>query len=507
MVIDPEDGEMYLYTLFESFSANKCFPCFDQPDIKATMDFHAFSPDKWSVITNEHEESVTKTKEVYRAICKEIGCEDDIAERQDQDLVVFKKFSRTKTISTYLFAFVVGPYVFEKNKLPGSENHVPMRIYARKSMMKYVPIEEFFKITMAGMDYYKDFFGKDYPFAKYDQVYVPEFNCGAMENVGCVTYTENYLDRDEVVPMVRRHTRAITILHELSHMWFGNLVTMKWWDDLWLNESFATIMSHISLEDAKGLEEYKLSWDGFVSYKSGGIRIDEYSTTHPVAADVKDTEDAENIFDGISYGKGASIMKQLIFLITEDVFRKGIKKYFAKYAFQNTVLNDLITILQEACDENGVDIDLHKWCQSWLKTSGLNYLDSELIETDDKSSKIKEFKITQSMSKYGTNELRQQTIQICFFNDKFEIDSVHDVVVQPQEETIVKEFEGLPAPRAHLLNYRDWGYGKFRIDQRSLTAFKEGLSDINDNFTRKLIYTYLTQMVADGQVSNFMTNS
>jgi aminopeptidase N len=210
---DSENGEMYLYTLLESFSANKCFPCFDQPDIKATMQFFSFSPEKWKVISNENEESVTKTQEVYKAILEKIGCSLDIAERQETEGEVFKQFCQTKKISTYFFAFVVGPYIFERNKLPGAENYTPMRIFARKSMMKYVNYEEFFRLSMAGIDYYKDFFGCDYPFSKYDKIYVPEFNCGAIENVGCVTYIENYLDREEIASMVKRHRRAITILH------------------------------------------------------------------------------------------------------------------------------------------------------------------------------------------------------------------------------------------------------------------------------------------------------
>lgn len=498
---DPEDGEMYLYTLFESFSANKCFPCFDQPDIKATMQFYSFTPEKWAVISNEHEESVTKTKEVYTTMCQEIGNDSSVASRQDEVSLVFKKFCTTAKISTYLFAFVVGPYTFERNRLPGNENYTPMRIFARKSMMKYVDTEEFFKISMAGMDYYKDFFGCDYPFSKYDQLYVPEFNCGAMENVGCVTYTENYLDREDVVPMIKKNNRAITILHEMSHMWFGNLVTMKWWDDLWLNESFATFMSHICLSDAKGLENYHFSWDLFLKDKSWGLKTDSYSTTHPVAADVKDTEDAENIFDGISYGKGAGIMKQLLFFISEDTFRLGIQKYFAKYAFQNTQLIDLISTFQEACDEMDVKVDLHQWCDSWIKTSGYNILDSELSETGGQDSKIKSFKITQTLSEYGVNNLRQQNIQICFFNDKFEIDSVHDVTIDAESETVIDQLEGKSVPKAYLLNYMDWGYGKFLLDDKSLKAFKEGLSTIKDDLTRKIIYTALTDMTQDGKIS------
>lgn len=277
-------------------------------------------------------------------------------------------------------------------------------------MIEYADSDEFFKITMAGIDFYQDFFGTPYPFDKYDQVYCPEFNCGAMENVGCVTYTENYLFRETVIPIVKKHQRAITILHELSHQWFGNLVTMKWWDDLWLNESFATFMSHVCLSDAKGLEDYQLSWNVFSRFKEWGLRTDECESTHPIAADVPDTEVAENIFDGISYSKGASIMKQLMFYISEDVFRKGIKYYFSTFEFQNTQLADLISCLQSACDDAENGVDLFKWCESWIKTSGFNVFDSYVQISKD--SLIEKFVITQGMSMYGLNELRSQQIQV-----------------------------------------------------------------------------------------------
>jgi aminopeptidase N len=184
-----------------------------------------------------------------------------------------------------------------------------MRLFARKSFMKFVDQDMFFTLTTSAMKYYADFFGVAYPFAKYDQLFVPEFNSGAMENVGCVTFNEGYIPRGDTFPQVKKENLGITITHELAHMWFGNLVTMKWWDDLWLNESFATFMSHMCLEDAVGLEDYKMSWELFIGDKNWGMKTDMYSTTHPIAAECANTEDADRIFDGISYGKGASFLK------------------------------------------------------------------------------------------------------------------------------------------------------------------------------------------------------
>jgi len=301
--------------------------------------------------------------------------------------------------------------------------------------------------------------------------------------------------------MVKKNRRAITILHEMSHMWFGNLVTMKWWDDLWLNESFATFMSHLCLSNAKGLEAYTFSWDIFSNSKEWGLDTDGYPSTHPVAADVKDTEDAENIFDGISYAKGASIMKQLLFFISEEVFKAGVQRYFEKYAYQNTKLEDLISTLQSACDDANLEVDLIEWCDSWIKTSGFNIFESNFKIDDSDKDKIEEFKIIQKMSKYGKNQLRKQNIQICLFDEKFNIYESHIVNINNEEETIVKNFKGIKLPKAYLMNFNDWGYGKFAIDDYSLEAFKDGLSKISDNLTRKLIYNIITSMTLEGTIS------
>ena len=499
--VDPSDNEVYLYSQFEPFMANKCFPWFDQPDIKSTMRFHSFSPDYWKVISNEFETDVTNSKDLYTKFLDEIDCPIDIVDDfTEDDNAVYRKFQTTAKISSYLYAFVAGPYEYAKNNLPNAKEYVPMRIMARKSVMKYVTVDEFFKITMAGMSYYKDFFGVAYPFNKYDQIYVHEFNMGAMENVGCVTYTESYLYRGKVVPQNKKENLAITILHELAHMWFGNLVTMKWWDDLWLNESFATFLSHMALAYSKGLEDYTLSWELFMDDKMWGLRTDQFSTTHPIAADCHSTEDADNIFDGISYGKGASFLKQLVFFISEKAFRLGVQRYFKKFAYQNTELIDLITSLQEACDTLKLDIDLYSWWDSWIKTSGFNIIESEAKVSDGPNPKITEFNIHQSLAEHGENCLREQKIQICFFDDNFEVSKVFDVKIDAKEVTNIPELQGQDLPKAYLLNYNDWGYGKFMIDEKSLEAFTEGLSKIEYSLSRKMIYNTIFTMTRDAKL-------
>jgi aminopeptidase N len=466
------------------------------------MKLLSFSPGEWKVITNRFETDTTNSADVYTKFLQRVGCPSDITERfTEDDNMVFRQFETTDRISTYLYAFVVGPYASVSNRAPNAANYVPMRVLARKSIMKYIQVDDFFRVTMAGMDYYEDFFGRKYPFKKYDQIFVPEFNSGAMENVGCVTYTESYLCRGKVIPQSDKEQLANTALHELAHMWFGNLVTMKWWDDLWLNESFATFMAFMAQHNAKTLDDYTLSWEMFIAEKTWGMKTDQYSTTHPIVADCKTTEDADNIFDGISYGKGASFLKQMVAYISEEAFRKGLKSYFQKYAYKNTELVDFINELQDACDSLSLNIDLRKWSDSWLKTSGFNVIESEMELSEGDKQVITSFKLRQSLSEHGDNCLREQKFQIAFFNEKFEVYDVIEVKIEATEETELTELEGKKAPTAYLLNYNDWGYGKFLIDNRSLEAFKEGLCKIQDSLTRKLIHNTVFIMARDAKLS------
>ncbi|CAI2373227.1 unnamed protein product [Moneuplotes crassus] len=498
---DPDDNEIYLYTQFETFHASKCFPCFDQPDIKATMKLRSFSPGDWKVVTNEFENETTNSADIYNRFLADIGCPEDVYTRfEEDDNMLFRQFNTTLKISSYLYAFVVGPYVYEKNNHPNAKNYVPMRVMARKSVMKYVKCDDFFRITMSGMDYYEKFFGVKYPFNKYDQIFCPEFNAGAMENVGCVTYTESYLFRGEVVPQSDKEQLAITILHELAHMWFGNLVTMKWWDDLWLNESFATFMSHMAMAYGENLDDYTLSWEIFLFDKSWGLKTDEFSTTHPIAASCDTTEDADNIFDGISYGKGAAFLKQLVAFLSEGVFSAGLKTYFSKYAFQNTELKDFIGELQKSSDSAGQGIDVVSWAGSWISTSGFNVIEPVLNLSAD-GSIVDSFTIKQTLSDHGENCLREQQIKVALFNSDFGIEEIINVRIKASDFTLVTELEGRQAPHAILLNYEDWGYGRFLIDDRSMNAFQEGVSKIESSLSRKLIHNTFFAMTRDGQIS------
>lgn len=228
-------------------------------------------------------------------------------------------------------------------------------------------------MTKHGIHFYEKFFSTPYPFDKFDQVFCPDYCAGAMENVGLVTYNDNYITRGET--FTRNKTESIynTILHEISHMWFGNLVTMKWWDDLWLNESFANVISYICMDQAEGLEDITLAWNIFLMEQFWGLRTDAMDTSHPIATSCESTADAEDIFDGISYGKGASWLKQMLFMYGYDTLKLGLKNYFGKYSFKNTELKDFVTELARAAKETGAvkdEQDMISWSETWLKTPG-----------------------------------------------------------------------------------------------------------------------------------------
>lgn len=280
-------------------------------------------------------------------------------------------------------------------------------------------------------------------------------------------------------------------------MWFGNLVTMQWWDDLWLNESFATWMSHMCLADAKGLEAYTLSWELFVADKKWGMRTDMFASTHPIAAACHTTEDADRIFDGISYGKGASTMKQLCHFIGEDAFRVGIKHYFATYPYQNTVLQNLIDSLQLGCDQSGKKVNLNEWSDTWVKKSGINIIKPKFTV---ENGLITSFTLHQSCHKNGDKILRKQNIDIAGFNNDLNELWVISVDILDTEVTSVDCLIGMPAPEGVLVNWNDWGYGLFEIDEKSLNLFKAKLSNIKNNLARNMIYSTVFQMVKDGQL-------
>jgi aminopeptidase N len=469
---DPVDGKVYLYSDFEPYHAHRAFPCFDQPDLKATYELTVEAPVEWEVISN------TLPKDVNKIDGRKSWA-----------------FPPSQVFSTYVFAIHAGPYAVWKKMANG----IPTRLFARKSLAKYIDADEWLKITAQGLEYYGTQFGYPYPFGKYDQIIVPDFNPGAMENVGAVTFSERFVHRAPITNDQRRN-RADTILHEMAHMWFGDLVTMQWWNGLWLNESFATFSSSGAVDQAT---HFSGSWQSFyASVKQWAYWEDQLVTTHPIELPVADTDQAEANFDGITYGKGASVLKQLSYYIEEEDFREGLQRYFQKYAFKNTTLNDFVKMLSEASSQ-----DLSKWQKAWLQTSGVNTVQAVwACEKDANSevSKISKFEILQSPA----NAARPHRMQIALFNFARGANretapllpgKVFDVTYSAPI-AVVPEAVGKPCPDMVFPNYRDYDYVKVEFDPISLKQILKNISRIPDTFVRQMSWASLWEMVIDGKL-------
>ena len=469
---DPADAKIYLFTHFEPYNAHRVFPCFDQPDLKATYQLKVTAPVDWEVISNTLPTSV-------------------VSQKTNKSWA----FPPSAKFSTYLFALHAGPY----STWHDQANDIPLRLFARKSLEKYVDQAEWFEITKQGLDFYNVQFGLNYPFKKYDQVIVPDFNPSAMENVGAVTFAEHFIFRTPVT-QDRRLTRANVILHEMAHMWFGDLVTMRWWNGLWLNESFATFMASLAVDKAT---RFKSSWQDFFSHeKQWAYWEDQLVTTHPIELPVFDTEHAKANFDGITYGKGASVLKQLSFFLGEDDFREGLQRYFQKYAYRNTTLREFIRMLAEASNKN-----LNTWQTSWLQTSGLNTLKVDWaceVDKETEKSKISRFNVIQK----DAFSLRPHRTQVGIFQFKSPSEKEHSQLVRTQtfdvsysmSETKVLEAIGLPCPSFVFPNDQDYDYAKLELDPESLEIAKNHLSQFEDPFTKQMIWHTLWEMVIDGKV-------
>jgi len=501
---DPSDQKEYLYTQFEPFDCHLLFPCFDQPDIKATLKINLIAPDEWTVLSNESSEKPIKIADL--AAEESSFSSLSSAEKDHLTKLIQKKnytytpFKKTPRISTYLFAVCAGPYHCIKNPF---DHNVPMNIYMRDSLKNYGEIEEFFKITMSGMEFYKDYFGIAYPYSKYDQIFTPEYNFGAMENVGLVTYNEAYCWKDPP-SQIKRSRFCITVLHELAHMWFGNLVTMKWWDDLWLNESFATFISFLAQVKGKGLEGYTNSWLSFNLSKGAAYREDQGSNTHPVYADVQNTEDAETHFDMITYYKGSSILKQLYNFIGFDNFSTGLKEYFSKYAWENTEFDQFIDSMTDAVNnakDSDKTHDLKALCHSWLKKSGLTEI--ELNMQVDNNNILTGLEIKQTASLPEHNNLQTHKCNLLFVYEDGN-KTLTGQIISPQTITNVTNnvFVGQPAPKAIIVNEGDHAYFKWLIDRRSLDYLRTNIiTRVPEILSRQLFYRSLFDMVRDSRMS------
>ncbi|WP_091301273.1 aminopeptidase N [Micromonospora halophytica] len=465
--VDPVDGETYLYSQFETADAQKVFACFDQPDLKSVYTWHATVPEHWRVVSNMPVEREEPAGEALKTV----------------------HFVESARMSTYITALCAGPY----HEVRDSHDGIDLGVFCRASMAPHLDSDDLFLITKQGFDFFHEQFGVRYPLPKYDQLWVPDFNAGAMENFGCVTHAEShYLFRSQVTDF-EYEQRANTILHELAHMWFGDLVTMRWWNDLWLNESFAEWASHWCNTHATRFSE---AWTTFLSIrKNWGYRQDQLSSTHPVYCEMPDLEAVEVNFDGITYAKGASVLKQLVAYVGEEPFLAGLRAYFGKHAWGNATFDDLLSELETASGR-----ELRKFAAQWLETAQVNTLRPEVtVGADGTYERV----LVRQEAPAGHPTLRTHRIGVGLYDltdgrlvrrERVEVDVTGD-------RTELSVLHGRPAADVLLLNDDDLTYTKLRLDERSMSTVVQHIGGFESSLARALCWTAAWDMVRDAELS------
>ncbi|MEU6173033.1 aminopeptidase N [Streptantibioticus parmotrematis] len=472
---DPEDGEVYLYTQYEPADSRRVFANFEQPDLKAPFTLTVTAPATWTVLGN--------------------GEQEGAAEPVGTDAATWR-FVTTEPMSTYITAVVAGPYHVERDEYTreftdGTRLRVPLGALCRRSLAKHFDADDIFTVTKQGLDFFHDHFDYPYPWGKYDQAFVPEYNIGAMENPGLVTFREEFVFRGKVTQS-SYESRANVILHEMAHMWFGDLVTPKWWDDLWLKESFADFMGAFSQVEAT---RFTGGWITFANRrKAWAYRADQLPSTHPVTADIHDLQDAKLNFDGITYAKGASVLKQLVAYVGRDAFLEGSRRYFKRHAFGNTRLEDLLSVLAETSGR-----DMAAWSRAWLQTAGVNSLTPEALY-DDAHGRIAELAVLQGASEDHPT-LRPHRVAIGLYrrgaSGALERYARAEADVAG-ERTVITELAGAERPELILVNDEDLTYCKVRFDETSLDTLRDHLGDLADPMARALVWSALWNLTRDG---------
>ncbi|MGX1545119.1 aminopeptidase N [Streptomyces adustus] len=464
--VDPEDGEVYLYTQYEPADSRRVFANFEQPDLKAPFRFEVRAPEGWTVWSNGAGELADG---VWR-------------------------FAETKPISTYITCVTAGPYhyvtdSYSRTFADGTTLRIPLGALCRKGLAPYFDSDDVFLVTKQGLDFFHDHFDYPYPFGKYDQAFVPEYNLGAMENPGLVTFREEYIFRGKVT-QASYEARANVILHEMAHMWFGDLVTMVWWDDLWLKESFADFMGTFG---NVGATRFTDAWITFANRrKAWAYRADQLPSTHPITADIRDLQDAKLNFDGITYAKGASVLKQLVAYVGQDAFLEGARRYFKRNAYGNTRLGDLLSVLEETSGR-----DMAAWARSWLQTAGVNSLTPQVLL--DAQGRVAELAVLQDAAE-SHPELRPHRVAIGLYRRT--ADGALERYARAEADvegprTVVAELAGAQAPELVLVNDDDLTYCKIRFDDTSLQTLRAHLGDLTDPLARALCWSALWNLTRD----------
>ena len=466
--VDPADGKAYTYSQFEVPDARRVYTTFEQPDLKSTFTLTVKAPKGWKVFSN----APTPSPE------------------EDGDSWTYR-FATTEKMSTYITAVVAGPYEGVTDTLTSSDGRtIDLGVYCRASVLEHLDADAIIDITRKGFEFFEDAYGIAYPFTKYDQVFVPEYNAGAMENAGCVTFRDAYVFRTRPTE-AQLESRANTILHELAHMWFGDLVTMKWWNDLWLNESFAEFMSHLALAENT---PYTEGWTGFMVRKDWGLKQDQLPTTHPITAQIRDLADVEVNFDGITYAKGASVLRQLVSYVGRDAFFAGLHEYLTAHSYANATLADLLGELEKASGR-----DLAAWSKVWLEEAGVTLLRPS-VETDG-DGRITRLSIEQEAFSEGAS-LRPHRLAVAGYSLEGEsLQRVfHEELDVDGASTDVPSAEGVARPDFILVNDGDLAYAKIRLDEDSLAFAVANITRFTDSLTRGVVMAAAWDMTRDGQM-------
>jgi len=478
--VDPADQEVYLYTQFEVADSRRVFAVFEQPSLKATFAFTVTAPARWQLISGQPTPEPTPAQATYTG-------PDGTTEP-----AATWSFEPTPRISSYITALVAGPYDVVRDEVQATNGTVPLGVFCRKSLREHLDADNIFAVTKQGFAFFEEKFGEPFPFAKYDQIFTPEYNAGAMENAGCVTITETYIFRTQVSDALIER-RGLTILHELAHMWFGDLVTMQWWDDLWLNESFAEWASTWCQSE---VTQWDTAWTTFSSSeKTWAYKQDQLSSTHPVYANMRHLEDVEANFDGITYAKGASVLKQLVAYVGIEPFVAGLRSYFSKYKWGNTTFDDLLGELETTSGR-----DLSTWRELWLKTSGANIL-RPIVEVDA-DGVITKLQIEQTAPAdqptlrphrlaIGSYRLEDSTLTA---TSSLELDVDGPLTDMPK-------LVGERMPDLLLVNDQDLTYAKVRLDPGSLQTVLANPTAISDSLARAVVFGALWDMTRDGELA------
>lgn len=461
--VDPADGETYLYTQYEPADARRVFPNLEQPDLRAPFTFSLTGPEGWWMGSNQPEASRSAVA----------------------DGVVRVEFAPTHTLSTYITCLAAGPY----HRVTDTWGDLELGLMCRRSLARYLDADELFRLTKAGLDWLTASFG-EYPWGtKYDQIFVPEYNLGAMENPGLVTFTEHYLFRSPATP-AQLQGRANTLVHEMSHMWFGDLVTCRWWGGLWLKESFAEFMgSHISVE-ACGFAD---GWVNFATArKVGAYLADAMPTTHPVVADIPDLEAAKTNFDRITYSKGASALTQLVHYVGLDAFLAGCRRYFATHAFDSATLEDFIVALDAE-----TDLDLSGWVQAWLGSAGHDRLSARWDVHGGYLTRLRVRRDFYGAGDPAADRPHATTVALYRMHETgLRLEQEFPVRIEAAEVRI-PEADGLPAPDVVLVNHTDQTFARVELDGRSRDVLLTHVADL-EPVTRAVVWTALWSDVRAG---------